>query len=64
MRLVAFFIGALVPVSNRALFSAFVRSPLFSFGVIARIHWQAVRLWIKRTPFVSKPAPPTVEVSR
>ncbi len=56
--------GVLAPVSNRALLSAFVRSPLFSFGVIARIHWQAVRLWIKRTPFFSKPAPPTVEVSR
>ncbi|MGI9026332.1 MAG: DUF1365 domain-containing protein [Burkholderiaceae bacterium] len=56
--------GALAPVSNRALLSAFVSSPLFSFGVIARIHWQAVRLWIKRTPLFSKPAPPTVEVSR
>ncbi len=56
--------GALEPVSNRALLTAFVRSPLFSFGVIARIHWQAVRLWIKRMPFFSKPAPPAAEVSR
>ena len=56
--------GALVPVSNRALFSAFVRSPLFSFGVIARIHWQAVRLWWKRSPFFPKPAAPAAEVSR
>ena len=56
--------GVLEPVSNRALLSAFVRSPLFSFGVIARIHWQAVRLWFKRTPFFSKPAPPAAEVSR
>lgn len=56
--------GVLEPVSSRALLSALVRSPLFSFGVIARIYWQAVRLWFKRTPFFSKPAPPAVEVSR
>jgi DUF1365 family protein len=56
--------GRLRPTSNGALLSAFVRMPLFSFGVIARIHWQAARLWWKRTPFFSKPAPPTVPVSR
>jgi DUF1365 family protein len=56
--------GRLAPMTTRSLLSAFVRLPLFSFGVIARIHWQAVRLWWKRTPFFSKPAPPAVEVSR
>jgi uncharacterized protein len=56
--------GRLVDVSDRALLSAFVRIPLFSFGVIARIHWQAFRLWQKRAPFFSKPAPPAAEVSR
>ncbi len=56
--------GVFEPVSNRALLAAFVRSPLFSFGVIARIHWQAVRLWFKRTPFFTKPVPPAAEVSR
>ena len=56
--------GALVDLSDRALLEAFFRVPLFTFGVIARIHWQAVRLWAKRVPFFSKPAPPAVEVSR
>ena len=56
--------GDLRPVTDRALLSAFFRIPLFSFGVIARIHWQALRLWWKRAPFFSKPAPPAVEVSR
>ena len=56
--------GALRPVSDRALLSSFVRMPFFSFGVIARIHWQALRLWIKRAPFFSKPTPPSIEVSR
>jgi DUF1365 family protein len=50
--------------TTSTLLSAFARSPLFSFGVVARIHWQAVRLWIKRTPSFSKPAAPRVEVSR
>lgn len=56
--------GDLIPLSDRALAAAFVRVPLFTFGVIARIHWQALRLWIKRAPFFSKPSPPVVEVSR
>ena len=50
--------------TTSALLAAFARSPLFSFGVVARIHWQAIRLWAKRTPFFSKPAAPIVEVSR
>ena len=33
-------------------------------GVIARIHWQAVRLWLKRVPFFRKPAPPDTFVTR
>ena len=37
---------------------AFVRFPLFTLGVTARIHWQAVRLWWKRVPWFAKPAPP------
>ncbi len=56
--------GRLRPLSSRALLSAFFRMPFFSFGVIARIHWQAVRLWWLRTPFFAKPARPAVEVSR
>jgi hypothetical protein len=35
-----------------------------SFGVIARIHWHALRLWTKRVPFFGKPAPPAAFVSR
>jgi len=33
--------------------------PLMTFGVMARIHWQALLLFLKRVPFFRKPAPPT-----
>jgi DUF1365 family protein len=52
---------ALTPASARA---AFFGTPLMTLGVIARIHWQAARLWFKRVPFFSKPAPPQAFVSR
>ena len=51
-------------ISDRSVASAFLRYPLMSFGVIARIHVQALRLWLRRVPFFSKPAPPTNEVTR
>ena len=34
-----------------------------TLGVIARIHWQALRLWIKKTPFFRQPQPPAHAVS-
>jgi DUF1365 family protein len=43
---------------------AFFLYPLMTLGVIAKIHWQALRLWIKRVPFFSKPEPPIQKVSR
>lgn len=36
----------------------------FTAGVIARIHWQALRLWLKRVPLVAKPVPPDTLTSR
>lgn len=41
-------------------FGTLLRQPMFAAAVIARIHWQALRLWIKRVPFYGK-HPPSAE---
>jgi DUF1365 family protein len=42
----------------------FLRYRWFTAGVVARIHFQAARLWLRRVPFFTKPAPPRTDVSR
>ena len=41
-----------------------LRQPLMTLGVIARIHWQALRLAMRRVRFHRKPLPPQEETSR
>jgi DUF1365 family protein len=56
--------GQLSPLTPRAVRAAFFGLPMMTLGVMARIHWQAWRLWRLRVPFVPKPAPPQRFVSR
>jgi DUF1365 family protein len=56
--------GLAQPLSKGALYLAFLRYPLMSLGVIGRIHWQALKLWLKGVPFYSKPKPPELEITR
>jgi len=51
------------PLTGRALLGWLARLPLMSFGVVLRIHWQALRLALRRVPFFRKPHPPTEELS-
>ena len=56
--------GELQALSAASARRAFFGLPLMTFGVIARIHWQAVKLFLKRVPFVAKPAPPSAFITR
>jgi len=42
------------PLTSRTLASALWRHPLMPATVIIRIHWQALRLWLKRVPHFPK----------
>ncbi len=52
--------GELVPATRAALRRALSHYPVMTLAVIARIHWQALRLWGKRIGFRSKPKPPAL----
>lgn len=56
--------GTLEPVTAASLRKALWGHPAMTLAVIARIHWQALRLWLKRVPFVRKPKPPEIFVTR
>jgi DUF1365 family protein len=50
--------GRLQALSPQTLRQVAGRHPWLSLGIVARIHWQALRLWLKRVPFFRKPLPP------
>ena len=56
--------GRLEALTTSSLARAFAAHPLHGLAVIARIHWQALKLWCKRVPFVSRPTTPIEPVSR
>jgi len=56
--------GTLEPLTAASLRRAFWGYPAMTFGVMARIHWQAFALWRKKLPFFRKPALPESFVTR
>lgn len=56
--------GAARPLATASLARALVRYPWMTASVIARIHWQALRLWWRGARFFPKPHPPVEEVTR
>ncbi len=56
--------GELEPLTAASVRRACWSMPLLTWGVVARIHWQALALWRKRVPFFRKPAAPAALVTR
>jgi len=55
--------GDLMPLTPQRLRATLWRMPLLSFGVVARIHWQALRLALKRVPFFGRQGRPAADLS-
>jgi uncharacterized protein len=56
--------GCLEPLSVASARRALWSHPLMTLAVIARIHWQALRLGLKRVPYFKKPSAPSMFVTR
>jgi uncharacterized protein len=49
-----------VPITAASLAATLLRFPFMTAQVIAGIHWQALRLWLKRVPVHTHPSAPTL----
>lgn len=56
--------GALRPLTNAGIIAACLRRPFGSRRVLALIHWQALKLFLKGAGYRTRVAPPADEVSR
>ena len=56
--------GKRQPLTNRGILRSLLRRPFGARRVLALIHWQAFKLWLKGARFRSQPAPPDDEVSK
>ncbi len=56
--------GTLEPITPATLRRALWRYPAMTLMVMARIHWQALQLWLKRVHFFGKPPAPDQFVTR
>lgn len=57
-------IGPRLPLTNAGILASAFRRPFGSRRVLALIHWQALKLWLKKVRFNHRPAPPKEDVSQ
>jgi uncharacterized protein len=57
-------IGPRAPLTNGGILASALRRPFGSRRVLALIHWQALKLALKRVKFNTRPTPPGEDVSR
>jgi uncharacterized protein len=55
--------GRRIPLTSKTLLGAVIRYPLITFKVMAAIHWEAAKLWLKGARYRRRPAPPVDSVS-
>jgi DUF1365 family protein len=61
--IVASLTGARVPLTDARLLGVFFSHPLMTLKVIAAIHWEAVRLWMRGLRLYPRPSPPSEPVT-
>ena len=60
---VASLVAAQQPLTDAHLLRLSFTMPFMTLGVVAAIHWEALRLWIKGAPFGARPAGPRTGMS-
>jgi DUF1365 family protein len=55
--------GRRLPLTSKTLLGATIRYPLVTFKVMAAIHWEAAKLWLKGARYRKRPQAPVEEVS-
>jgi DUF1365 family protein len=61
--IVAALTGARVPLTDACLLGVFFSHPLMTLKVIAAIHWEAVKLWMRGLRLYPRPSPPAEPVT-
>ena len=56
--------GRMSPLTTRSARQALWRHPFMTLAVVLRIHWHALRVWLKGVPFYRKPPLPPALMTR
>ena len=55
--------GEELPLTRNNTIRAIVKFPMLTFGIILKIHWQAIKLFTKGVKFHGKPPPPKSQIN-